>query len=180
MKTKINDLSTDQLYRLIELYSFKKVDQFVGDRDDIDEKLKILLYLIAPHLLYPYEIRKVYNKSLKTKRINDHDQLIKSYQTLNNNPLTRDMLNKDNKEIIKKLFVIDFYNKSLKHKRVNDLTEIKEYLKPVVTSLKKKRYNKTEIANFIYDLFHHFNFDDTRNLDPGLYKKNLWMMVHRL
>ena len=138
-----------------------------------------LLYILGIYLMVTDDDRKKESKENIKKRKEKYESTIKTYKRVRKDPLLRDFFD-DDIELLKKLLASQRVLNELNNRRVRDLTEIKKYLKPIVENFREKGWNKTQQADFIYDLFYSFNYENCRNIDPESYKKKLWMTIHRL
>ena len=170
-----NDYSALEIY----LKSWKNLKLFIAERNDVDDDLMTLLYILGIYLMVTDDDRKKESKENIKKRKEKYESTIKTYKRVRKDPLLRDFFD-DDIELLKKLLASQRVLNELNNRRVRDLTEIKKYLKPIVENFREKGWNKTQQADFIYDLFYSFNYENCRNIDPESYKKKLWMTIHRL
>ena len=170
-----NDYSALEIY----LKSWKNLKLFIAERNDVDDDLMTLLYILGIYLMVPDDDRKKESKENIKKRKEKYESTIKTYKRVRKDPLLRDFFD-DDIELLKKLLASQRVLNELNNRRVRDLTEIKKYLKPIVENFREKGWNKTQQRDFVYDLFYSFDYDNCRNIDPKSYKKKLWMTIHRL
>ena len=97
---------------------------FIAERNDVDDDLMTLLYILGIYLMVTDDDRKKESKENIKKRKEKYESTIKTYKRVRKDPLLRDFFD-DDIELLKKLLASQRVLNELINRRVRDLTEIK-------------------------------------------------------
>ena len=179
-KKQFSQLGLEQKFQILIYYSKTEMKSFVESKKNLNPLIEAQLLSLAPYLLLPSKLRKTLSRSYLDSVIEQNDKVVEGFNAVKDDYLITKYYPFDDPELAKSIYAKALHNKSLKKNYATDLTIIKKEMQLIVHLLKEEGLTVSEIGDFFYDVFYHFNFEKCRNHDPGTYQKKVYMMIKRL
>lgn len=178
-KDELKKLNLEQKFQLLRYHSRSEMSSFINTKKNLNPLVEAQLMVLAPYLFLPSELRKTLSRDYLDSLIEKNEDIIKGFSAIKGDYLNK-YVSFDDPELAKSIYAKALHNKSLKKNYATDLTIIKKEMQLIVHLLKEEGLTVSEIGDFFYDVFYHFNFEKCRNHDPGTYQKKVYMMIKRL